>query len=197
MDFAVVATVFAVIAIAELPDKTMIATLIMGSRARASAVAIGTSVGFTVHMVIAVVAGHFLTLLPHRALETVITVLFLCGAAYLLFVPEKAEEEKGEREAQAERPSTYWREAATAFGVIFVGEWGDLSQVLTANFVAQTHEALSVFVGATLALVLVATIAAYGGRALLRFIPVATVRRGGGVVLLGFGVYNLIKVISG
>lgn len=197
MDFAVVATVFAVIALAELPDKTMIATLIMGSRARASAVAIGTSIGFTVHMVIAVVAGHFLTLLPHRALESVITVLFLGGAAYLLFVPEKAEEEKGEREAQAEQPSTYWREAATAFGVIFVGEWGDLSQVLTANFVAQTHEALSVFIGATLALVLVATIAAYGGRALLRFIPVATVRRGGGVVLLGFGIYNLIKVISG
>lgn len=196
MDLAVVATVFAVIAIAELPDKTMIATLIMGSRARAAAVAVGTSIAFTVHMAIAVVAGHFLTLLPHRIVEAVVTVLFLGGAAYLLLVPEKAEEEKGEREAQAEHPGSFRKEAATAFGVIFVGEWGDLSQLLTANFVAQTREPISVFVGATAALIIVATTAAYGGRALLRWIPVATVRRGGGLVLLAFGAYNLIKVFS-
>ncbi|MEI7746601.1 MAG: TMEM165/GDT1 family protein [Actinomycetota bacterium] len=197
MELATIATVFAVIALAELPDKTMIATLIMGSRARASAVAIGSSAAFVVHMAIAVIAGHFLTLLPHRSLEAVVTVLFLGGAAYLLFVPEKEEIEKGEQEAKAEVPSTALREATTAFMVIFIGEWGDLSQLLAANFVAQTHQPYAVFLGASLALITVATAAAFGGRALLKIIPVAAIRRGGGFVLLGFGIWNLVKVIHG
>jgi putative Ca2+/H+ antiporter (TMEM165/GDT1 family) len=197
VELATIATVFAVIALAELPDKTMIATLIMGSRARASAVAIGSSAAFVVHMAIAVIAGHFLTLLPHRSLEAVVTVLFLGGAAYLLFVPEKEEIEKGEQEAKAEVPSTALREATTAFMVIFIGEWGDLSQLLAANFVAQTHQPYAVFLGASLALITVATAAAFGGRALLKIIPVAAIRRGGGFVLLGFGIWNLVKVIHG
>jgi len=197
MELATIATVFVVIALAELPDKTMIATLIMGSRARAGAVAIGTSAAFVVHMAIAVIAGQFLTLLPHRILEAVVTILFLGGAAYLLFVPEKEEIEKGEEEASAEVPSTALREAVTAFTVIFIGEWGDLSQLLAANFVAQTQQPYAVFLGASLALITVATAAAFGGRALLKIIPLSVIRRGGGFVLLGFGIWNLVKVIHG
>ena len=97
MNFVVVATVFAWSRVAELPDKTMIATLVMGSRVRPVLVWLGASAAFLVHAVLAVVAGRLLELLPHRALEIVVTVLFLAGAAYLLLVPEKAEEEKGER----------------------------------------------------------------------------------------------------
>ncbi|MCX6512881.1 MAG: TMEM165/GDT1 family protein [Actinobacteria bacterium] len=197
MELATIATVFVVIALAKLPDKTMIATLIMGSRARAGAVAIGTSAAFVVHMAIAVIAGQFLTLLPHRILEAVVTILFLGGAAYLLFVPEKEEIEKGEAEASAEVPSTALREAVTAFTVIFIGEWGDLSQLLAANFVAQTQQPYAVFLGASLALITVATAAAFGGRALLKIIPLSVIRRGGGFVLLGFGIWNLVKVIHG
>ncbi len=40
----------------------------------------------------------------------------------------------------------------TAFLVFFVAEWGDLTQILTANLAARYHSALSVGLGATLAL---------------------------------------------
>jgi hypothetical protein len=51
----------------------------------------------------------------------------------------------------------------TAFLVIFIAEWGDLTQILTANLAAKYHSALSVGVGSTLALWAVATVAVASG----------------------------------
>ncbi|MEI6453791.1 MAG: TMEM165/GDT1 family protein, partial [Actinomycetes bacterium] len=62
---------------------------------------------------------------------------------------------------------------------------------------AQTQQPYAVFLGASLALITVATAAAFGGRALLKIIPLSVIRRGGGFVLLGFGIWNLVKVIHG
>jgi putative Ca2+/H+ antiporter (TMEM165/GDT1 family) len=189
---AVIATVFCFIAIAELPDKTMIATLVMGSRSRPVFVWIGASAAFAVHVTLAVVAGRLLELLPHRVLELVVTVLFLAGAAFLLLVPERSEEEKGV--AEADRATAAAPVIATAFGVILLGEFGDLTQLLTVNFVAHYHLPWSVFTGALAALMTVAGLAAFGGRALLRVLPVAVIRRVGGVVLIGFAAYNIYNL---
>ena len=145
-----VLTVFVVIAIAELPDKTMIATRPDGlARRRRCGSGSARPCAFLVHVGFAVVAGQLLTRLPHTALEVVVTVLFLGGAAYLLLVPEREEEERGEREAAGERDRARRRSVAlSAFGVILVGEFGDLTQLLTVNFVAKTHEPASVALGA-------------------------------------------------
>ncbi len=196
MSIGVIATVFAIIFVAELPDKTMIATLVMGSRSRPLFVWIGASLAFLVHVTLAVIAGRLLELLPHRVLDAVVTVLFLGGAIYLLFVPEKAEEEKGEEEGEAEVPGTAFKVISTAFVVILLGEFGDLTQLLTINLVAKYHEPASVFIGALAALVSVAAVGAFGGRALLRFIPVSVIRRAGGVILLGFAAYSIYNLIT-
>ena len=99
MNLGLALSVFGVLFLAELPDKTMIATLIMGSRGKAVAVWIGASLAFTLHMAIAAVAGGLLNKLPHLALEIVVTVMFFAFAAYLLLVPEKEAVEEGEEEA--------------------------------------------------------------------------------------------------
>jgi putative Ca2+/H+ antiporter (TMEM165/GDT1 family) len=195
VSLAVIATVFALVAVAELPDKTMIATLVMGSRSRPVLVWVGASSAFLVQVAVAVGAGRLLELLPHRVLEIVITALFFAGAVYLLVIPEKSEEDKG-AQAAAELPERNLRVAATAFGVISVGEFGDLTQLLTINLAAKYHQPASVFIGAYAALVGVSALGAFGGRALLRFVPLAMIRRIGGVVLLGFaayGVYSLAR----
>ena len=194
MNLGLFFTVFGVMFVAELPDKTMIATVVMGSRARASAVWIGASCAFLVHMALASLAGHFLSLLPQHAVEAVVTVLFLAGAAFLLFVPEKEQEEKGEAEGQGEHQGTYLKMAATAFGVILIGEFGDLTQILAANFVARSHEVLTVFVAGSLALISVAALGAFGGRALLKVLPVAKIRRAGGIILLFFAAYEIYSI---
>jgi putative Ca2+/H+ antiporter (TMEM165/GDT1 family) len=187
--------VFALIFVAELPDKTMIATLIMGSRYRPVLVWIGATAAFTIHAAIAVLAGHLLALLPHAWVEGVTALLFAGGAAYLLFVPEKEEEEEGAEEVEAAPAGL--RPIATAFAVIFVGEFGDLTQILTANLAAKYHQPWSVFIGAIAALTAVAALGAFGGRALLRVLPLGVIRKAGGVLLGGFAVYSLVALIRG
>jgi len=187
--------VFALIFVAELPDKTMIATLILGSRYRPVMVWIGATAAFGIHAGIAVLAGRLLALLPHRWVEAVTTLLFAGGAAYLLFVPEAEEAVEGAEEV-AEAP-TGLRPIATAFVVIFVGEFGDLTQILTANLAAKYHQPLSVFIGAFTALATVAALGAFGGRALLRVLPLAVIRKAGGVLLAGFAIYSLVTVVRG
>ncbi len=81
---AVALTTFAVILLAELPDKTALASLVLGTRYRPVSVLCGVAAGFAVHVTLAVVAGSLLTLLPHRILEIVVAVLFLGGAVVLL-----------------------------------------------------------------------------------------------------------------
>jgi putative Ca2+/H+ antiporter (TMEM165/GDT1 family) len=196
LSLSVVVTVFALVAVAEVPDKTMIATLVMGSRSRPLLVWLGAAGAFLVHVTLAVVAGRLLELVPHRTLEIITTALFFAGAVYLIAVPVKTEEAKGEAEGGVELPDRSLRVAATAFGVILVGELGDLTQLLTVNLTAHYHEPWSVFTGAYLALLTVSAIGAFGGRALLRVAPLVVVRRLGGVVLLGFtayGIYSLVR----
>ncbi len=195
MQPGIVLVTFGLIAVAELPDKTMIATLILGSRYRPLLIWLGATLAFGVHACLAVAAGQLLHLLPHRWTEAVTAVLFAAGAAYLLLVDEKTEEQEGVQEA-ANAPGGL-RPVATGFVVIFVGEFGDLTQLLTANLAAKYHEPLSVFVGAFAALATVSAMAALGGRALLRILPLAVIRRAGGVLLGGFAVYTLVTLIRG
>src|SRR5664280_859807 len=101
MQLGIVLGVFALIFIAELPDKTMIATLIMGSRSRPLLVWIGATVAFGIHAALAVLAGRLLALLPHAWVEGVTALLFAGGAVYLLLVSEEEEEAEGEEEAEA------------------------------------------------------------------------------------------------
>jgi hypothetical protein len=131
VQLGIVAIVFALVFVAELPDKTMIATLIMGSRYRPLLVWIGATVAFAIHAGLAVAVGQLLQLLPHRWIEAVTAGLFAGGAAYLLFVPEKVQEEEGEKEADTTHRGA--KTIGAAFLVIFVGEFGDLTQILTAN----------------------------------------------------------------
>jgi putative Ca2+/H+ antiporter (TMEM165/GDT1 family) len=187
--------VFALIFLLELPDKTMIAVIVMSTRARPSSIVVGASAGFVVQMGLAVAAGGLIDLLPTRVKDYVIAGLFLAGAAYLLLSSEKEEESEGEREAAAERPGSRWREIATAFTVIFVGEFGDLTQIQAANLSAHTHQPLSVFVAASVALILISFLGAYGGRLLQRWVPLAWIRRAGGVVFAGLGLWTLVSAI--
>ncbi len=179
--------------ILELPDKTMIATIVMSTRARPSSIVLGASSAFVVQMGLAVVAGGLLTLLPTRPKEFVVAALFLAGAAYLLFVPEKAVEEEGEREGREERSGTRWREVSTAFSVIFIGEFGDLTQIQAANLAAKTHQPLEVFVASSVAMIGVSFLGAYGGRLLQRVVPLGKIRLGGGVIFAGLGLYTLVQ----
>ena len=190
-----VLAVLAVIVPAELPDKTFIASLVLGSRMRPLAVWCGVAAAFAVHVAIAVAAGRALDLLPHRVVEAVVAALFVGGAALMLFGREEQEEVAAERATQravrsprAEAWSAAWR----SFVVIFVAEWGDLTQVATANMSATYHDPWSVAVGAVVGLWLVGAIGVTTGTNLLRRVPLTLVRRVGGLIFLVLGVTSAV-----
>ena len=194
MNIATVATVFALVFPAELPDKTFIASLVLATRGRPVQVWMGVAAAFTVHVAIAVAAGRAFALLPHRLVESVVALLFAGGAVWCFLVREEAEEEKGVR--AAELPSR-GRVVATAFTVIFLAEWGDLTQIVTAQLAARYNDPLSVGLGAISALWIVAVIAIVGGQGLLRYVPLVIVRRLTGVVLGTFAVVGAVSAIRG
>ena len=96
MNLAVAATTCALIIPAELPDKTFISCVVLSSRHRPLPVWIGAACALVLQAAIAVVAGRLLELLPHVAVESVISALFIGGAVYLIAVPEKSERSRGE-----------------------------------------------------------------------------------------------------
>jgi putative Ca2+/H+ antiporter (TMEM165/GDT1 family) len=193
VQFAVVAAVFPIIFLGELPDKTMFASLVLSTRGRPAIVWLGAAGAFVVHVVIAVTVGVALFhLLPPRALDAFVAAMFLGGAVLALreAMKERQEEKLVEREVASHR-----RIAITAFAVIFIAEWGDLTQILTANLAAHYHDPLSVGVGAVLALWTVAALAVVGGQSILRVVNVATVRIVTAVVLTGLAGWAIYEAV--
>lgn len=176
---------FPVIFLGELPDKTMFASLMMSTRGRPIQVWFGAAGAFVVHVVIAVTVGVALfAVLPHRAVDAVVAGLFAVGAAYAWFEAVRG------HDAAAPKARSSHGVVLTAFLVIFLAEWGDLTQILTANLAARYHSALSVGVGSVVALWLVAAIAVASGQTLMRYLDVSTVRKITAVVLLGLAGYT-------
>jgi len=194
MSPSVVATTFGLLFLAEFPDKTMIATVVLAGRYRPFPVWAGATGAFTIHAALAVVAGSLLAHLPHRAVESVVAVLFGLGAGYLLFKRETTEVEQGEEEAAKVQDAR--RVALAAFGVIFVGEFGDLTQILAANLAAKYHDPWSVFLGAALGLAAVNAVGVLGGRTLIRIVPLTVVRKTAGVLLAGLCAYTVYSAVA-
>jgi putative Ca2+/H+ antiporter (TMEM165/GDT1 family) len=194
LNLAIAATVFPIIFIGELPDKTMFASLVMSTRGKPFAVWLGAAAAFAVHVAIATTVGVALFhVLPHRAVEGIVAFLFLVGAALALRegLHERAHQEREEELVKSETRVHSGKTASTAFIVIFIAEWGDLTQILTANLAARYHSPVSVGVGALLALWAVAALAVIGGQSLLRIVNITTVRFATAAILVCLAGYAL------
>ncbi|AHH93501.1 TMEM165/GDT1 family protein [Kutzneria viridogrisea] len=183
-------TAFAVVLAVELPDKTLVATLVLTTRYRAAPVFLGVCVAFLVQCVVAVAFGSLLTLLPTNLVTGVVALLFGIGAVMLLR-EGFARVEDGEQDAarSGNGPVPFWRSALTSFGVLFAAEWGDASQLATAGLTAHYGDPLMIGIGSWLALVVVAGAAVLIGRKIRDRVKPHLVQRVAGVL---FSVFALI-----
>ena len=196
MNLAVIAAVFPVIFLGELPDKTMFASVVMATRGRPVAVWLGATAAFAVHVVIAITLGVLLIhILPHRAVELAVALTFFAGAGFALYEAVRGREDAGDA-APAPAALRRRRAVAATFGLVFLAEWGDLTQLLTVNLAARYHAPLSVAAGALLAFAAVAGVAVAGGQGLLRFVNVTVVRVITAILLLGLGGYATWIAVS-
>jgi len=194
---AIIGAVFAIIFVGELPDKTMVASLVLSTRGRPVAVWLGAAGAFVLHVAIAVTLGTVVFhLLPPRVVDAVVAAIFLAGAALSAADAVREHRHRGAPDPPAVPTPRPGRTAATAFGVIFAAEWGDLTQLLTANLAAHYHAPLAVATGAVLALWTVCAIAVTGGRWLGRLVDAVVIRIGMAVLLAGLGAYTAWTALS-
>jgi putative Ca2+/H+ antiporter (TMEM165/GDT1 family) len=198
VDLAVVAVAFAAIFVVELPDKTFVAALVLATRYRPWAVWVGVGLAFLVQTLIACTVGQVVTYLPHRVVEVVAGLIFLAGGVILLREAPKADAGEAETEeeyaAKATSPKTGLAAIGASFLVLFAAEWGDLSQLLTISLVGRYHDAVSVFIGAWGALLVVSGLAVVAGRFLLRHMRLSTIHYVGAAVcflLAGVTAYQI------
>ncbi len=152
-------SVFGVIFIAELPDKTALAALVLATRHKPWPVFIGAALALTVQSVVAVTAGELVSLLPERPVHIAAGLLFLVSAIFMWRRKHEADELKAQDHSHSSFARTTW----VVFTVVFIAEWGDLTQLATAGLAARYGEPLTVFAGATVALWTVAGLAVFLG----------------------------------
>jgi Ca2+/H+ antiporter, TMEM165/GDT1 family len=192
LDPLAILTAFGLIFLAELPDKTMFASLAMGTRMRPLYVWFGTSTAFVVHVAIAVGAGSLIGLLPDWTVKTVSAALFAFGAFMLL----RGEGDDEEEDSSGRTVTGFWPVYTTAFMAVFISEWGDLTQITTANLAA-TNGVASVSIGSAAALMSVSALALLAGRFIAKRVPLKTVQRIGGLCMLGLTVWSVVEIFTG
>jgi len=156
-------SIFGVIFVAELPDKTALAALVLATKYRPLPVFLGAAIALAIQSAVAVGAGSLFALLPARPVHMGAGVVFLVSA--LLMWRKRTDEDLRSVGSEPDLSiSHFWKTLASVFGVVFLAEWGDLTQLATAAFAAREHAPWLVFWAATLALWAVTAIAVVVGR---------------------------------
>ena len=192
---SVVLSTFGIIFIAELPDKTALAALILSSKYRPRDVILGAWLAFFVQTVVAVLAGGILNFLPAGPIRIASGVRFLIFAVLALLRNEEEEEENEKREIEKRgmaRP--VW---LVSFLVIFAAEWGDLTQLATATLVARGGNPLAVGLGAVLGLWAVTVVAAYSGNQIGRLLQPRILNIASGILFGLIGIYMVATALLG
>ena len=195
MSYGAVVQAFVTVLPAELPDKTMVASIVLVTRyRRPGAVWVGAVAAFAVHVVIAVAAGSALGLLPDVAVKSVVAVLFAAGAVVLF---RAARTNKGEETAVSAAPtSTRWETVVGSFGLIVLAEWGDLTQLATASLAAKSGQPVATGIGALAALAVVAALAVTVGRRLVAHVELARINYIGAAVFAALAVWTVIELVA-
>jgi putative Ca2+/H+ antiporter (TMEM165/GDT1 family) len=188
--WALALSTFGIVFLAELPDRTALASLVLATRFRARDVIAGAWLAFLVQTAIAVVAGGFLHLLPARPIHIASGLGFLLFAV-LAFRRNESEELREEAEdIERHRRGFGW---VTSFLVVFAAEWGDLTQLATATLVARTGQPLAVALGAVPALWTVTVLAATVGSQAGRLVAPTTLTRISATLFAIVGVVVLVS----
>jgi putative Ca2+/H+ antiporter (TMEM165/GDT1 family) len=184
-------TVYGVVFLAELPDKTALAALVLATRHKAMPVFVGSAAALTVQSLVAVAAGQLLTLLPARPVHIVAGVVFLISAVVMWIRHESVEDVRADDSTM----TGFWSSTWTVFGIVFIAEWGDLTQLATAALAARYAAPVAVFVGATAALWTVSALAAFLGNRAAKAFSWSIVQRIAATVFALIGVALILGVL--
>ena len=185
---------FSAIFLAELPDKTMFATMLLAAHFhRRLPVWLGITLAYVVHVLLAVVFGTALSQLPQTPIHVLVGLLFLTGGVMTWRAGSSAEhDETAKWSASMSNARVVW----TAASVILVAEFGDLSQLATAGFAARFDDPIAVGIGSIVALSSVSGLAVLAGGWLQRKVPLHKIQRAAAVLFASIGIVTLVSVVA-
>jgi putative Ca2+/H+ antiporter (TMEM165/GDT1 family) len=191
-DLNLFVSTFLLIFLAELPDKTALATILMATRSHPLAVFLGVAGAFVIQTLIAVLFGSTLNLLPPLVIHTLAGLMFLVFAVMSWIQsnqtqPEESPEKMGKNKS-------FWKIIASSFLVIFIAEWGDLTQLATCAFVAKYNHPWTIFFAAILGLWSTTALAVLFGNRAKKFINPRLLQRIASVAFALVGCYMLLPM---
>jgi putative Ca2+/H+ antiporter (TMEM165/GDT1 family) len=181
---------FALIFVAELPDKTAFAALFLATCHKPFAIFLGAAAAFLVQSFVAVAFGSLLNFLPPQFVHIIAGILFLVFAVIMW----RREQPSSDIDCEPQGKATgFSQSVTTAFITIFIAEWGDLTQLATATIAAKYHAPLIIFTSATLALWAVTAIGVIIGSRAKNLINQLLLQRTASIAFGVVGVGLLIK----
>ncbi|HEX2909903.1 MAG TPA: TMEM165/GDT1 family protein [Chloroflexia bacterium] len=192
MNLALIFSIFGFIFVAELPDKTALASLVLATRYKPLVVFTGAAAAFVVQSLVAISVGSLVSLLPQELVHRLAGLLFLIFA---FFMWRRNQEDEEHRLGEEVNTTSFLKGSWAAFLVVFIAEWGDLTQLATATLEAKYRDPLSVFLGATLALWAVAALAIVIGNRANTFLNPRITQKIAAIIFALLGIVLLIGLI--
>ena len=174
---AAAVTSFALIAAAEIGDKSQLVCMTLASRHRPAPVMLGALAAFAVLNTLAVVFGAAIaSWLPEYVVGATVAVLFAVFGIHAL----RAKDEDDDEEVEERSGHGIF---LTTFLLLTVAEFGDKTQ-LAVVALSSTQAPAAVWVGATVALAMTSAIGILAGRTILQRIPLALLHKLSGAFFL-------------
>jgi len=183
----------------EIGDKTQLAVLSLTARTgRTTTVFAGATLALAAVTLLGVVVGAILgEFIPLAWVSRLAGAAFLGIGGVILWSnrPGTLSDNGQEETRLASPPKGSLRILALTFGLLFLAEMGDKSQLAVVTLAARTGSPVAVFLGAVLALSLVTLLGALAGKAVARLMPVQWVSIGAGLLFVIIGILTLADVL--
>ena len=186
--YATIST-FALIALAEIGDKSQLVCMTLATRHRHWPVILGASTAFLLLNALAVLFGAGVAAwMPERLTSGIVALLFGFFGIHSLL--NQNDEDDG---SVIDKPSHGI--FLTTLLLIFVAEFGDKTQIAVAGL-ASSLNPLPVWIGASIALILISSLGVWAGRTVMQRFPLIWLHRISGGVFLAFALIAAWRAIS-
>ncbi|MDF5735745.1 MULTISPECIES: TMEM165/GDT1 family protein [unclassified Nostoc] len=192
------------ITVSELGDKTFFIAVILAMHHPRRLVFIGVTAALAAMTILSVLFGQAVSLLPKVYIHYAEIALFVAFGIKLLYdaskmpaacdteVVEEAEAAVKKADLQLPKQKTSLAIVIEAFGLTFMAEWGDRTQIATIALAAGNNP-IGVTIGAILGHAICAAIAVIGGKMIAGRISERQLTLIGGCLFLVFGVVAAIE----
>lgn len=178
---------FLTIGLAEVGDKTQIAVLCLATQTKKHLLLLsGVVLAFVVTDGLAVLVGNFITnFIPENYIKIAGGIIFIIFGVITLLNKEK-------EDAKCELKNPF----LTGFGVIFVSEFGDKTQIAAGLF-ATKYNPVMVFAGVIFVLTVLSLMAIFVGKFLTEHINRRVISYIAGAIFIVIGIIYIMAGVSG